>query len=284
MARLVVRPLRGRDPLGLRRALAGWLLPALVGAMALLGALAIAGASGAGRLAERWEQAAAGQLIVQVPPAQAEAALARLRALPGVAEGALVPEERLRALLAPWLGEVPGLPLPAMIELRLTEGADDAALREAAAAIPGAQVERRGEAVTQALRVAEGVRGLALALLGIIAAVAVALVAVATRAGLAARRETIEILHELGARDSDIAGRFAARLAGLCAAGALAGLAVALPALWLLAEAAIPVALSRAATAGDLPWGPLALLPVAAAAIGWVTARLAVGAWLRGLP
>jgi cell division transport system permease protein len=171
-----------------------------------------------------------------------------------------------------------------MIELRLTEGADDAALREAAAAIPGAQVERRGEAVTQALRVAEGVRGLALALLGIIAAVAVALVAVATRAGLAARRETIEILHELGARDSDIAGRFAARLAGLCAAGALAGLAVALPALWLLAEAAIPVALSRAATAGDLPWGPLALLPVAAAAIGWVTARLAVGAWLRGLP
>jgi cell division transport system permease protein len=284
MARPALRPLKGRDPLGLRRALAGWLLPALVGAMALLGALAIAGASGAGRLAERWERAAAGQVIVQVPPAQAAAALARLRALPGVAEASLVAEERLRALLAPWLGEVPGLPLPAMIELRLADGAQDAALREAAAAIPGAQVERRGEAVTQALRVAEGVRGLALALLAIIAAVAVALVAVATRAGLAARRETIEILHELGARDSDIAGRFAARLAGLCAAGALAGLAVALPALWLLAEAAIPVALSRPATAGDLPWGPLALLPLGAAAIGWLTARLAVGAWLRRLP
>jgi cell division transport system permease protein len=279
-----LRPLRGRDPLGLRRALAGWLLPALVGAMALLAALAIAGAAGAGRLAERWEQAAAGQVIVQVPPAQAEAALARLRALPGVAEATVVAEDRLRALLAPWLGEVPGLPLPVMIELRLVERAEEAALREAAAAIPGAQVERRGEAVTQALRVAEGVRGLALVLLGIIAAVAVALVAVATRAGLAARRETIEILHELGARDADIAGRFAARLALLCAAGALGGLAVALPALWLLAEAAIPVALSRPAAASDLPWAALALLPPAAAGIGWLTARLAVGAWLRRLP
>jgi len=31
-----MRRLRGRDPLGLRRALADWLLPALVAAMALL--------------------------------------------------------------------------------------------------------------------------------------------------------------------------------------------------------------------------------------------------------
>ena len=34
-----------RDPLGLRRALSGWLLPGLVAAMALLAALAVAGAA-----------------------------------------------------------------------------------------------------------------------------------------------------------------------------------------------------------------------------------------------
>jgi cell division transport system permease protein len=196
----------------------------------------------------------------------------------------VVPEARLRALLAPWLGEVPGLPLPAMLELRLADPGAEAALREAAAAIPGARVEQRGEAVTQALRVAEGLRRLSLAILAVIALVAAALVAVATRAGLAARRETILILHDLGARDADIAGRFARRLALLCAAGALAGLSVALPALWLLAEAAIPVALARAAEPADLPWGGLLLLPLAAAAIGWLTARLSVGAWLRRLP
>lgn len=57
------RRLKGRDPLGLRRALADRLLPALVAAMALLAALAIAGADGAGRLAERWQQGEAGQLL-----------------------------------------------------------------------------------------------------------------------------------------------------------------------------------------------------------------------------
>ncbi len=275
MAEPRLRPLRGRDPLGLRRALAGWLLPALVAAMALLAALAVAGAQGAGNLAARWERAALGQVIVQVPPAGLEAARARLAALPGVAAAEVVPEARLRALLAPWLGEVPGLPLPAMLELRLADPGAEAALREAAAAIPGARVEQRGEAVTQALRVAEGLRRLSLAILAVIALVAAALVAVATRAGLAARRETILILHDLGARDADIAGRFARRLALLCAAGA---------ALWLLAEAAIPVALARAAEPADLPWGGLLLLPLAAAAIGWLTARLSVGAWLRRLP
>ena len=57
------RRLKGRDPLGLRRALADRLLPALVAAMALLAALAIAGADGAGRLAERWQQGEAGNWL-----------------------------------------------------------------------------------------------------------------------------------------------------------------------------------------------------------------------------
>jgi cell division transport system permease protein len=274
-----LRALRGRDPLGLRRALADRLLPALVGAMALLAALAIAGAHGAGSLAERWQQAAAGQWLLTLPrDAPLEPALARLSA---VAEAAPVDEARLRRLLTPWLGEAPGLPLPRMIELRT---GDEAALRAAAAAIPGAALERRGATVTQALLLAEGMRVLSLALLLIIAAVAAALVAVATRAGIAARRDTILILHELGARDGDIAARFARRLAWLCGWGALAGLAVATAALWGLAGAAIPVVLSRPAAWDDLPWAALAVLPLAASAIGWATARLTVRGWLRRLP
>ncbi len=279
-----LRRLRGRDPLGLRRALADWLLPALVGAMALLAAMALTGAQGAGSLAARWEQAAAGQIIVQLPPERLGPALERLAALPGVAAATPVPEARLREFLRPWLGEVPGLPLPAMVEMRLDTLQAEAAIRAAAAEIPGAVVEERGEAVTQALRVAHGVRSLAWAILGIIGLVATALVAVATRAGIAARSQTITILHELGARDSDIAGRFARRLGWLCVLGALGGLAFALPSLWLLADAAIPVTMARPATLADLPWAGLALLPLVAGVIGWVTARLTVGAWLRRLP
>jgi cell division transport system permease protein len=274
-----MRGLRGRDPLGLRRALADRLLPALVGAMALLAALALGGAHGAGALADRWQQAAGGQWLLTLPrAAPTEAALAGLAP---VAEVRPVGEERLRALLAPWLGEAPGLPLPHLFELRAP---DEAALRAAVAAIPGASLERRGASVAQALQLAEGMRWLSLVLLGIITAVSAALVAVATRAGIAARRDTIVILHELGTRDSDIAARFARRLASLCGLGALAGLAVATPALWGLAGAAIPVVLARPAAWDDLPWLAMALLPLAAAGIGWLTARLTVRRWLRRLP
>lgn len=279
-----MRRLRGRDPLGLRRALAGWLLPALVAAMALLAAMALTGAQGAGSLAARWEQAAAGQILVQLPPEGLGPALDRLSALPGVASATPVPDARLREFLRPWLGEVPGLPLPAMVEMRISDPSAETAIRAAAADIPGALVEERGEAVTQALRVAHGVRGLAWVILAIIVLVATALVAVATRAGISARSQTITILHELGARDSDIAGRFARRLGWLCTLGALGGLAIALPALWLLADAAIPVAMARPAGLADLPWWGLLSLPLVAGTIGWITARLTVGAWLRRLP
>ncbi|TCH96140.1 FtsX-like permease family protein [Roseococcus sp. SYP-B2431] len=280
-----LRHLRGRDPLGLRRALADRLLPALVGAMALLAALGLAGAQGAGRLAERWQAGAAGQLLLQLPPeTEAGPLVERLAALPGTLEATLVPEERLRQLIAPWLGEVPGLPLPRMVALTLRPDADQSAFLDVVQAIPGAQLETQGAAVRQALRLAEGLQALSVAMLGVIALVGAALVAVATRAGIAARRETILILHELGARDSDIAGRFARRLARLCALGAAGGGALAVPALWALADQAIPVVLARQATAADLPWVALAALPLVAAGIGWATALVTLRAWLRRLP
>lgn len=279
------RRLKGRDPLGLRRALADRLLPALVAAMALLAALAIAGADGAGRLAERWQQGEAGQLLLQLPrDAAPEPIITRLSALPGISAVTAVPDERLRQLLAPWLGEVPSLPLPRMLAITLPGGADHQPLLEAVQAIPGAQLELRSEAVRLAMRLADGLRGLSLAMLGLIGLVAAALVAVATRAGIAARRETIVILHELGARDADIAGRFARRLGWLCFLGALAGLAIALPALWFLAMQALPVVLARDALVSDLPWPLLALVPPAAALIGWLTALITLRAWLRRLP
>ncbi|WP_207538920.1 FtsX-like permease family protein [Sabulicella rubraurantiaca] len=279
MARGALRGLRGRDPLGLRRAFADRLLPALVAAMALLAALALAGAHCAGQLAQRWQAGAAGPALVTLPAgADLRAAIA---ALSPHAEVTPVPEPRMRELLAPWVGEVPGLPLPRILEVTPT---NRAGLEAAVSALPGARLEGRGESVAQAVTLAAGLRALSLLLLLVIAAVAAALVAVATRAGIAARRETIVILHELGARDSDIAGRFAARLAVLCLGGAAAGTVVAAVALWFLAGAAVPVALSRPAAWDDLPWAGLIALPLAAAAIGWLTARLTLRAWLRRLP
>ena len=106
-----------RDPLGLRRALSDRLLPALVAAMALLAALALAGAQGAAALAARWQRGAAAAVTVQTPamPPRAASTARWRRCAPcrrWRRRGAMDPA-RLAALLRPWLGEAPALPLPA---------------------------------------------------------------------------------------------------------------------------------------------------------------------------
>lgn len=288
-----VRRSRGRDPLGLRRALSDRLLPALVAAMALLAALTLAGARGAADLAGRWEGGAATALTVQLPQgARADPALAALRDMPEIAEARLADPARLAALLRPWLGEAPALPLPRVIELRLAFlPADPGELAgRIAAVVPGAAVEAHGVWVARLLALARSLEAVALAALLLVTGIATAVVAVAVRAGIAARREAIAILHALGATDGDIAGRFAGRVALLVALGALLGTLVAAPVLAGFANLAAPLSGGRVASGlldlpwARLPWAELSLLPPAAALIGWLTAQVTLRLWLRRLP
>ncbi|EFH09500.1 cell division protein FtsX [Pseudoroseomonas cervicalis] len=278
-----------RDPLGLKRALSDRLLPGLVAAMALLAALALAGSRGAEALQQRWQHGAAAAVTVQLPPEQSgriDEAIALLREMPEVAEAAPVDSARMRELLRPWLGEVPSLPLPAVLELRMRNLALDPApvAQRLAEAIPGAELEAHGIWVARLAALARSVQGVALAVLALVVAVAVAVVAVATRAGLAARRQAIEILHDLGATQGDIAGRFARRIGLLAGGGALAGAALSVPTLAALSSIAAPLAGGEVAPWSALPWLDLALLPPFAGLIGWATAQLSVRRWLQRLP
>jgi cell division transport system permease protein len=261
--------------------------------MALLAALAVAGAEGAAALAGRWQRGAAAAVTVQLPgadTARTERALAALRALPEVAEARAVDQARLEALLRPWLGNAVqgsgGIALPAVIELRLRERTADPALigERLAAAVPGAVVEAHGLWVQRLAALARSLQALAWAVLGLVAAVAAAVVAVATRAGLAARRDAVEVLHGLGARDAEIAGRFARRLGMLAGVGAMLGTAASVPALALLADLAAPWTGLQGSGLAALPWGVLGTIPLAAYLVGWGTAQLTVRRWLHRLP
>jgi cell division transport system permease protein len=127
----------------------------------------------------------------------------------------------------------------------------------------------------------------------LVTAVAAAVIAVATRAGLTARRESIEIVHGLGATDGYIAGRFAGRATLLAATGGLVGAIIALPVLLVLANLAAPFAGSEpdvgspANALSTMPlvfWLLLPGLPAGAATIGFLTAQATVRRWLRRLP
>ena len=137
----------------------------------------------------------------------------------------------------------------------------------------------------------------------IVTMVTAAVIAVATRSGLAQRRDAVMIVYQLGATDGYIAQRFATRAAVLASVGGLIGGLFSLPVLFMLATLAIPLAQGGAtggATGGGsglaggawteafglLPVGlwllPL-ILPPAAALIGYLTAQVTMRQWLRRL-
>lgn len=303
--RPLLRP-SGFDDLGLKRALSDRLLPGLVAAMAFLAALALAGAVAAAALARHWQGGAGSVMTVQVPQPGSPAAegggtrqdriLTVLRGTPGVLGARALDESELAALLRPWLGSGAGriaLPLPGVIEAHLSDAGVDAGLAGRVAAVaPGTLLEGQDVWVRRLgvlARSLQACAGLALAVVGF---VAVAVVAVATRAGLSARRDAIETVHGLGATDGYIAGRFARRATWLATLGAMAGSLAALPVLLGLTGLAAPF--SGQDVPGDVGslveampvilWLGLPALPAAAAAIGWLTAQGTVRRWLRRLP
>ncbi len=297
-----LRPARF-DDLGLRRALGDRMLPLLVTAMTFLAALALAGSAGAAALVRHWQDGAAAALTVQVPApgdgaassssgqTRLEAVLAALQATAGLTAVHALSASELAGLLRPWLGEAagdPALPLPAVIAAHLTTaGRPDLAALQArlAAAAPGTLVESHGVWVQRLALLARSLQACAWLVLAVVAGVAAAVVAAATRAGLAARRETIEIVHGLGATDRYIAARFARRTMRLAGLGGLLGLVAALPVLAALMALVAPF--TGPPTPATLPVElliGLPALPFAAAAIGLVTAQVTVRRWLRHLP
>jgi len=275
------------DPIGLRGALADRLLVALIGAMALFATCALAGHEAVSQLAKRWQQGANAAVTVQIPnptPARMEAALGALRALPAVRQAQAVDPARMAELLRPWLGDVAGLPLPGVIELRLADLAADPVLigDRVAEAVPGAVTEAHGVFVARLAAVARAVSAAALAALLLVAVVGASVVVLAVRAGIAARRDSVMVLHMLGAADRDIAGRFARRTAWLAVLGAILGVALAAALLWALSQLAGPML--PEITPQDLPWIALAAIPISAALIAWGATKASILLWLRRLP
>ena len=299
-----LRPARA-DDLGMRHALSDRLLPLLVGAMVFLAALALAGAIAASGLAAHWRGGAAAMVTVTVPnPDAADGAAPRadrvahvLAATPGLASYRRLPDDEIASLLKPWLGEDLtrlSAHMPAIFEVRLGGSPMDPGLAaQLEKAAPGSLIERNGEWLARLADLVRSLQACAALALVVVTGVAAAVVSVATRAGLAARRESIEIVHGLGATDRLIAGQFARRVTWLAVIGAVIGLAVAVPVLLGLATLAAPFQAASTPSPGPaavydvlphLLWLLLASLPLAAGLIGWVTGQAVVRGWLRRLP
>jgi cell division transport system permease protein len=217
------------------------LVLAIVALMAALGVLAMLAAGGLHHLAQRWQNALAGGLTVELPAlakpaeraAQTEKILAALRSTPGVAKAESLTRREIEALLAPWLGDksaVGELPLPVLLHVELAPGSTlaPADLQTPLAAIAtDVRVDDHGRWRAQFAGLARAVEWLAAAVLATVGAAAAIAVTAAVRTRLLIHRDDVAILHALGAADGFIARPIARDAWSLALKGGAIGLALA---------------------------------------------------------
>jgi cell division transport system permease protein len=269
----------------------------VVAVLCFLACLTAMGVLAANRAAAGWTGQLTGEATVivrpkggETPDAAAARAAEALAGTAGVTEARALEPAKAYDLIRPWLGDVSDLedlPVPRLVAVTL-DGRHPASAQQLNAALQGqnvdATVDDHSVWIKDIQRAGGLVRWLGVGVFLLIAAAAAAVVAFATRAGLAARAEVVEVLHLAGAEDSFIARLFLVRfarvagLAGLIGAGAAAALGAGL----------------RIAGGGEgltpalpLAWSDLAAVvpcPLLAALVAAVAAQVTAMALIRDMP
>jgi len=267
-------------------------LPWLMAFMVFLAALSIAGMFVLADAARTLDRGIENTITIQVPAGENQradeeriaGAIAMLKQMPGVAGAEVLPRERVVQLLEPWLGSAARsteIPLPWVIDVQVERASAPKAEMISALLTPyisGVQVDDHGVWLRSLLRAVHSVEWIAIIIVILIAIATAATVVFTTRAGMGLHRDTIEVMHFVGAHDTYIARQFAIRASILGFKGSLIGVTLAAPALLIL------TLLMGNLGFGLLPqihlsvgvWFAIATLIPIAAAVAMVTARATV--------
>jgi cell division transport system permease protein len=266
-------------------------MPWVIAIMMFLTVLAGAAGLGLGHGMQSLRADLAGRLTVQVVEADAQTRdetvrriVARLRALPGVDTVAPVDQARLAEQLRPWLGadmDAADLPIPALVDVALKRGAGDmvaAVTRIARQVTPDARVEPHAAFLGPLSGLVGTLALLAGALVLLMAIATGAVVVLAARSAHASHRGTIEILHQLGATDVQIARLFQRRIALDALLGCAVGFVCAIIVIVVVGHrlSATGSDLLRAVFLPDWAWAALVALPVAGIILAMLAARFTV--------
>jgi cell division transport system permease protein len=272
-------------------------MPWVIAIMVALTTIAVAAGLALSNVAMKAAAELEGGITVQVieagearRQAETEAVIARLREMPDVVSLRLVPEEELSQLVEPWLGSGVGadkdpaieIPVPSLIDVRLgvqvTPGRVASIHETLRAVAPSARVDAQSSWLDPVFDAIESLQWLAIALVVLLATALSAAVLLAVRTALGANRETIEIVHLLGGTDAQIARELQRSIGLEAAAGGLLGLLLAGVVMLFLGSrfAQLGAGLVESGALGPVDWVLLALVPVAAAVLAMLTARITV--------
>lgn len=227
----------------------GQFLPWVIAVMVYLASLAAAAGLTVNKSLDQWRGDLSRNATVQITAPnrksgarQLSAALEVLRATPGIETAAPLSRKDLVALLEPWLGSgnvTDDLPMPALIEVALTDGTSvdlEKLKKRLGKAAPDARLDTHEDWIDRLITLARTVQTIAFGIVVLIGLATVAIVVFATRAGLAADQQVVEVLHLIGGRDSFIAGRFQSHFLRLALRGGFVGLGAAVATMVMLAR------------------------------------------------
>lgn len=266
----------------------------VVAVLCFLACVTALGVIAANRAASDWSTQLSEEATVivrarpgETPDSAAARAAEALAGVRGVAEARALEPEKAYDLVRPWLGDVADvedLPVPRLVAVSLdqrrpaTAGALEAALKAQGV---DAIVDDHSLWLKDVRRSAGIARGMGTVVFLLIAGAAGAVVAFATRAGLAAQRDVVEVLHLTGAEDRFISALFQARFARVAAVAGLIGAGGA-----ILSGAILRMLGGSQGLTPALPiaWSDLLAVlpcPLLAAGVAALAARFTAGALIR---
>jgi len=260
-----------------------------LGCLAFIAAIALSTVlNSAGNLAGA-QNRSFGRVTVQImpdgdaaPPAEIPAALGVLNATPGISSAAVLSDSDNSALIAPWLGanlSARDVPFPVLIDVKLAPGAAPDLPRlqkKLTAAAPHAVVDAPRQNLRGAITSSAETTSIALLLLGTTALAFAFSFACLIHAQIAVHRDTVELLQLMGVSSTRVAallttgpviGTIIASLVGTTVAAGLFSLPEISQRIGIRINLPVPE-LSLMGSA------PLVFIPVTAAIIAWMTARL----------
>ena len=280
----------------------GAFLSVIVGIMVFMAAFTMAAEASLSAMTLSWHRDVGNRLTVEIPYVEDEAsvpqserikqAMSILRAMPGVAKATPVRDDEAARLLQPWISDpelLKALPVPALIEVERKSDipltADDVK-QQLKPTLRDIRVDDHSQWLADLTRFVAGIAAFG-GLMIVMATVTLALtVTLVCRAVMATERETITLLHVMGAEDNDIAKHFQSHARGLSMMAAFGGFILALACagalLYFMRNFAHPALLGRA------HWVALACMvlavPLVAVWIASVSARVSVLNYLRSMP
>ena len=174
------------------------------------------------------------------------------------------------------------MPIPALIDVRLSGPADAAAIAKIRQSLskpaPSARVDAQSSWLAPVFAAIGALQWMAAGLIALLAFATASAVLLAARAAIGANRDTIEIMHMLGATDGQIAKLFQRSVAVDAVMGGLAGLASGIAAILVLGKEFSALG-SGMLLAGELlvtDWAIIAAMPLAGVVLAVLTTRLTV--------